>query len=621
MPLTPFVLSLFGTAPNRNATKQQLETGVNALANEVDNRRINSIRDAGVLPLTTATGTANALVSSLAASVSAVDVPIGPGALVELRPSVNNTGPATLTIGDLGPWPILRQGGFPLGANDLKAGKSQLLRRAGSTWTFATGEMTRREVELIVGAAQSGMPALDFEDLVDRVEQAVIDAQAAVSLNYATFAALMADTTFYTAGAFAYVRQDGTSYRLLTAAQPGRHYTAASGQGIMCLGGKLLVAAGQSNIAASNAAAAGGDLTVDPRIRFWNGTAWVTWDVGSAALNWASQPGRNNIAFQAAKQALRDGVPCVYVVLDAHPGNTIDQWIANATTGANGPNMTSLLTKVSAAMGAAEIALAGISTASGFLWGQGENNGGAVYDFAAYKARWDWIKAKLRAQSWFPATTPITALSMPPQPSSRTMDRFFKGHLPFDGDTFTSFTDTSDQPAPEGNLMHWTGEAMDQIGRRAWEKIARGGDTLPAPGIIQADIWRYQPEPVNGFGVGWNWVAGESGGVPDPSLDRFIFGTVSNASGASIAQNFMAVWRSRALIQMVQHTEYLGGMTLKSYTGSNFASASHAVNTDPNKKAGTTYWDSVNSRLMVATGTGPTAGWAQFNADATITPA
>ena len=571
----------------------------------VDNRRIANIRDAGVIPLSAPTGTPNALVTGIATSVADTGVIIGPRAIVQVVPTANNTTATTMNVDGLGDWPVLRPGGFPLGPNDFKAGKSQLLLRSGSTWVFATGEMTRREVEILLAAAQAGIPAIDFQSTVlEPAEQAVIDAQAAVALNYATFDDLLAETAFYNGGAIAYVRQDGTSYRLLTAPQPGRHFTTAAGQGVMCLGGKLIVAAGQSNIAASNEAAAGGDLTVDPRIRFWNGTTWVTWDVGSASLNWAGVAGRNNIAFQAAKQALREGVPCVYVVLDAHPGNTIDQWIANPGTGTTGPNWASLVNKVVAAMGAAEIGLAGITGASGFIWGQGENNGGASFNFEDYRSRWNWLKVHLRNQSWFPTSTPITALSMPPQTSSQVMDRFFKSYLPYDGDPYTSFTDTSDQTAPAGNLMHWTGVAMNVIGQRAWESIVRGGGTQRAPNLLQTDIWRWQPEPVSGFGLGWNWVPGAT-----VEQDRFVFGTVSNLSGVNIAPNYIAIWRTTNLIQMVQHTEFLAGMTLKSYTTAQFTNINHAVNTDQNKKEGTTCWDVIADVQRTALGTGAAAVW------------
>lgn len=192
---------------------------------------------------------------------------------------------------------------------------------------------------------------------------------------------------------------------------------------------------------------------------------------------------------------------------------------------------------------------------------------------------------------------------MPPQPSSRVMDRFFKGVIPYDGDPFTSFTDNTDQPAPEGNLMHWTGVAMNTIGMRAWRQIQRGGISLQNPAITIFPYARWHLEPVNGFGMGLNYVAGS-----DATENRFVIGTVSNTSGAGLAQNFIAWWRSRSLMQCLQHTWFEGGLTLKSYTLAQLGTASHQANTDPNRSDGTMYsvtngslakWNSFQSRWEI----------------------
>lgn len=61
------------------------------------------------------------------------------------------------------------------------------------------------------------------------------------------------------------------------------------------------------------------------------------------------------------------------------------------------------------------------------------------------------------------------------------------------------------------------------------------------------------------------------------------------------------------------------GINLPAYTAANIASAAHSVNT-ANKKAGKQVYDSTNTRVMVATGAGPTDTWAVADASATVTP-
>ena len=407
---------------------------------------------------------------------------------------------------------------------------------------------------------------------------------------------------------------NGINYLIVPAGDNRRHFTVpATGQGLLALGGILLVGAGQSNMASSNIAAEGGDLTVNPLIKVWTDSGWQVFDPANGVGLWGNATNRNNIIFQAAKQAIRDGVPCVYCVIDAHPGNTIDQWIANANTGTTGPNWASLTSAVIAAVSAPESISAGVTQARGFIWGQGENNGGSDFDFDDYVARFDWLKVRLRGQGWFPAATTITALSMPPQPSSRVMDRVFKSYIPYDGDPFTSFTDTSDQPAPEGNLMHWTGVAMNEIGKRAWRQIQRGGISLQNPAIQRFPYARWHMEPAFGFGMGLNFVPGA-----EETDNRFVLGSVSNASGAGIAQNFIAWWRTRSLMQCLQHTWFEGGMTLKSYTLASFGQAGHAVNTDPNRTDGTCY--SVTNG-GIAKWNSIAGNWSIFAPSSTVVPA
>lgn len=62
-----------------------------------------------------------------------------------------------------------------------------------------------------------------------------------------------------------------------------------------------------------------------------------------------------------------------------------------------------------------------------------------------------------------------------------------------------------------------------------------------------------------------------------------------------------------------------GGIRLPSYTATQIADASHAVNTT-DKAAGKIIFDSTNGRVMVATGGSGTSNWSVADGSATVTP-
>lgn len=483
-------------------------------------------------------------------------------------------------------------------------------RPVPSTWY---NDLTKQAIFIAEESSPENMEEL--EDFVAAAQAAVDAAREAVdsTRSYGTLERLLATQELMPIGTVAQARNTGFAYRVVGSDPSIGHYTTAAGQRLVALGGYTLLLSGQSNIRGSNAAALGGDLTPDHRIRLWLGDRWETWDPANGVGAWGGVLGHNNIGFQAAKQALRDGIPAVWVIMDAHPGNTIDQWVANPSSGAWGPNLTSLVAAAAAATSSVEALSAGAGRVNGFIWGQGENNGGSAFDFEDYRARWDWLKTHLRAQPWFHSSVPITALSMPPQPSSRVMDRFWRHYIPFDGDSFTSCTDTSDLPAPEGNLMHWSGATMNEIGKRAWSRLAQGGISLPGPSAVFAPSVRYALEPLNGFGLTYGWVDGG-----DPLNNRVVVGASSN-SNPGVVVPYLAFWRARNLIQLAQHTEALGPFTFKSYTAAHFSNVSHAVNTDPNKKEGATCWDVTSKVFRTALGASPTSGWRGTDGT-TLTP-
>ncbi|MFA5539667.1 MAG: hypothetical protein WDA23_10730, partial [Gemmobacter sp.] len=94
--------------------------------------RIAATRDAGVLPLASVAGTANAITAVIDPALTGVT--LSALSTVELIPAADNTGPATLNVGGAGAWPVQRGDGTPVEAGDLRTGVSYLLRRRSSAW-------------------------------------------------------------------------------------------------------------------------------------------------------------------------------------------------------------------------------------------------------------------------------------------------------------------------------------------------------------------------------------------------------------------------------------------------------------------------------------------------------
>lgn len=458
---------------------------------------------------------------------------------------------------------------------------------------------TKADIREVIGDAGANRAA---------AEAAAAAAQGA-AYSFATVAGMVASPIDFTPGTVVLVRETGHAYRVMPVDFAAEHYTTASGDKMAALDGIVLVAAGQSNIASSNAhASEGGDLLADPRIKVWNGTSWVTWDPAAGIPAGIGAAGRNVILFQAAKEALRQGVPAVWCINDGHAGDTISEWVG---TGTSSPNWVVLKGKLDGAFASPEFAALGIEVVDGMIWGQGESDGSSGFSLTYYTTAFETLKSQLRALSYFPRTTPITVLEMPPQPSASVTNAYILDALPYDSDPHTSVTRTKGLQIG-ADTLHWTGNAMGLIGARAYRRIAEGtGDSLNSPARVTTPFMKVRFDPVFGKGLGITYSAAD---------DRIVIGSSSDIAGDTIVQPFLGFDFDGALLMLSQHARCYSGLTLLSYTGANFASAAHAVNTNPNKMAGTAYWDSVNSRLMVATGTGATAPWAQFNAATTVTP-
>lgn len=368
----------------------------------------------------------------------------------------------------------------------------------------------------------------------------------------------------------------------------------------------VLLLSGQSNAMSTNAQSAGGSLTKDDRIKFWNGSAFVTMD----PANGVGVPvaGRNSIAFQAARAAISDGHSEVFVIISGQAGAAISGWVGSGTSS---PQYVNLKAATDAA-----IAASGYTKVTHFIWAQGESDGGGSVDILGYRASFETLKAQLRAEPWFDLDTPITCLEMPPQGAASTVNMFFLGIVPFDADPYTLTTRTQGLDAG-ADTLHWTGAAMDIIGLRTWLNLTGvGKQALPAPGVVRHPTPFLQMDPVFGKGLLFQY---------RESLDQFNMGASSNASYPNAALAFMSFdvdggWvRLDADAFSAKKHEFFSAVILKRFFGSDFLSATSVVNT-VDKADGALYFDSVNERMMVATGPNPTDQWAQFNASAFVTP-
>lgn len=374
----------------------------------------------------------------------------------------------------------------------------------------------------------------------------------------------------------------------------------------------FILGAGQSNIASSNAQAAGGDLTSDPRIQLWNGSAFAEWTPATGMGVGAA--GRNSILFQAAKEAIRQGYPKVYCVNDGHAGQAISYWTGSGTSSAG---YVSLKGQMDAAIADSAVVADGITEVFAMTWGQGESDGGASFDVDTYQTSFETLKTQLRAESWFATDTPITCLEMPSLGSATIVNRYFVGTVQYDADPYTATTRTKGLDDGADNL-HWTGNAMNTIGARAFKTVLHQiSPAMPTQTILDGEQVHFRLEGVNGKGVGMIWTAAQE----QVTLGSMSDTTYPGIASPSITWDINDGWvRLDSYAYSLTTHEMLSGLIFKSYNGGDFTDITDAVNTDSDKKEGMAYWDAANDRLVVANGTGGSATWSYFVPDGTYTP-
>lgn len=370
----------------------------------------------------------------------------------------------------------------------------------------------------------------------------------------------------------------------------------------------ILVLGGQSNASSSNAQAAGGDLTTDPKIRYLNGSSLVLFDPANSVGTGGT--GRNSILFQAAKQAVRDGYVDVRCKTNGHAGDAISNWVGNGTSSSNYVSLKNVVEDLLTATPTA-------SSIDAFIWAQGESDGGAGFTMAGYKSDFETLKSQLRAESWFAHDTPIACIEMPSLASAALVNRYFVSELPFDDDPYSCTVRTAGLDDGADNL-HWTGESMNEIGSRSWNMLKkRVHSALPKPGRIDADAIHFRLEETFGVGLGLAYLDAPQQVVIGPTSDTQFPSQTNPTITFDVDGMFL---RFDHYTYAFTTFEFLGGAVLKKYFGSNFANIGHAVNTDPNKKEGTLYMDSSNNYLVVSNGSGAGATWSYFSPDGTYTP-
>ncbi|MES2774419.1 MAG: sialate O-acetylesterase [Bacteroidota bacterium] len=144
-----------------------------------------------------------------------------------------------------------------------------------------------------------------------------------------------------------------------------------------------LLATGQSNmqIMPYNNAGNKGDVTPDNRVLYWNGTAWVIWNIGTS----------NNLGFQFAKNIARAQNRVVRVILSFENGAPIAKWFAPS-----GTRFTNIRS---------QIAASGVDSISLILWRQGEAEN--TSSMSEYKTYFDTVMNRFKNESWFSKLRPV----------------------------------------------------------------------------------------------------------------------------------------------------------------------------------------------------------------------
>lgn len=250
----------------------------------------------------------------------------------------------------------------------------------------------------------------------------------------------------------------------------------------------VMLAMGQSMIAAANVSfASGGDLTVNDRVFIFNSNTRVfqVWDPGTQltytdndGVNTAPV-GHNSIAFQMAKEAQRTTGRDVYIILDAHPGDAIANWIT--TGGAKTLNYVSMSTLATEALSATVLDGQKVEMV---LYGQGESDGNGDYSYAARGQFADSLKILLEflaAESFTDPSVAVAILQLIYSATGTEISFSLRNDVIenlhyYDIGITHEMVRTEDLVEFQSG-SHWSGAAADIIGKRAYHVAANCSPT------------------------------------------------------------------------------------------------------------------------------------------------
>jgi hypothetical protein len=228
-----------------------------------------------------------------------------------------------------------------------------------------------------------------------------------------------------------------------------------------------ILMSGQSNAGFSASDSNVGDTIFNANVKIWDWTQnkWVVAIVGKSPFTSGGHLASGNSGWYFAKKINEVTGKKVKIVLHYHAATAISSW-HNGTV--KGVDLDSLIFKASHS---------GVQKFNLFIWEQGESD---TYTNYTYIQSYDSIKATLRRQSWFPATTPIVVVGMPQlkygaQKGSQGADKYLKG-VDGNNDQWDIYADTDSCLIVPTNNLHFNNIGLKKLGS---EKIYNAYNKLP----------------------------------------------------------------------------------------------------------------------------------------------
>jgi carbohydrate esterase-like sialic acid-specific acetylesterase len=213
-----------------------------------------------------------------------------------------------------------------------------------------------------------------------------------------------------------------------------------------------ILATGQSNINGYNSG--NGDVTVNSNVEAWNGSAWVVMQPSVLPMGMqtpftaSAKPSSNNPVWHFAKRIQEKTGRRVRVILMGWGGSAISNWVGAGT------NYADILTEMTQ-MGNPKI--------SYFIWAQGEADNGLTA--AQYQTAFNSVISQFRAETFFPATTPIIISGV--VESNYTVTAAAQRAIAAGSDPFIVYADSTGL-ADDGDSVHWSGISTVILGSQRY---------------------------------------------------------------------------------------------------------------------------------------------------------